>query len=248
MTVSSRMRAEAERRALLRAEARRQRDRRDDRQEAAEEHHQAVGDVPAGWLGAGFGLSLKPVGHPRPSKAEPLFAEAEENWYTISENPCAPGLLSALIPQLVAANRPVGPRIMIGWTSSAIIASFISRAPTFLPRYSGVRPTIWPAMKTPTIRKSSMLIMPTPLPPKMQFSHMPTSATRPASGLRLSCSQLTAPQVTSTVMRREGGAGRGAEAQLLAFQIAEMLVDRQARDRRDLTSRLPPGAVALGIS
>ncbi len=41
---------------------------------------------------------------------------------------------------------------MIGCTNKASIASFISRASTFLPKYSGVRPTISPAMNTPTIR------------------------------------------------------------------------------------------------
>jgi hypothetical protein len=30
-------------------------------------------------------------------------------------------------------------------------ASLTSRAPTLRPRYSGERPTIWPAMKTPII-------------------------------------------------------------------------------------------------
>ena len=44
-----------------------------------------------------------------------------------------------------------------------------------------------------------MLIRPTPLPPKMQLSHMPVNGVRPASGLRLSCMQLTEPQVTAVV-------------------------------------------------
>src|SRR6185295_8904146 len=95
-------------------------------------------------VGAGAGLSLKPHVSPSPSKPEPLLADAEENSYMISEKPCAPGLLSALVPQPVAANSPLGPRIRIGCTSRAIIASFISLAPTLRPRYSGERPTIWP--------------------------------------------------------------------------------------------------------
>src|SRR4029077_9048111 len=115
--------------------------------------------------GGGVGFALKPYDTPRPSSAEPLFAEADGDWERIWDRPGAPGLLIAFRPQLTAANRPVGPRIMIGWTRSAIIASFISRAPIFLPRYSGVRPTIWPATKTPMIRNSSRLIIPTPLPP-----------------------------------------------------------------------------------
>ena len=49
------------------------------------------------------------------------------------------------------------------------------------------------------ITNINMLIMPTPLPPKMQFSHMPTMGDSAAIGLRLSCSAFTAPQVTSVV-------------------------------------------------
>src|SRR5208282_2366626 len=45
-------------------------------------------------VGAGFGLFQKPYVVASPSKAEPLLAEAEENWYRICERPCAPGLLT----------------------------------------------------------------------------------------------------------------------------------------------------------
>src|SRR5208283_3311392 len=41
--------------------------------------------------------------------------------------------------------------------------------------------------------------MPTPLPPKIQFSHIPTMGDNAARGLRLSASAVTAPQVTSVV-------------------------------------------------
>ena len=44
------------------------------------------------------------------------------------------------------------PRIASGRISSASIASFISRASIFLPRYSGVRPTISPATNTASDR------------------------------------------------------------------------------------------------
>src|SRR5262249_51787423 len=73
--------------------------------------------------GAGVGFAARPYDTPSPSKAEPLFADAEENWYRICDIPWGPGLLTAFRPQLVAAKRPVGHRIMIGWMSSAIIAS-----------------------------------------------------------------------------------------------------------------------------
>jgi hypothetical protein len=43
-----------------------------------------------------------------------------------------------------------------GVTSIAYITSFISRASIFLPSYSGVRPTISPAMKMAMIEITSM--------------------------------------------------------------------------------------------
>src|SRR3984957_10878535 len=43
-------------------------------------------------VGEGLGLLIRPPVVPMPSMADPLFAEAEENWYMISENPCGPGL------------------------------------------------------------------------------------------------------------------------------------------------------------
>ena len=38
-------------------------------------------------VGEGFGLLIVPPVVPSPSRAEPLFAEADENWYMIWENP-----------------------------------------------------------------------------------------------------------------------------------------------------------------
>ena len=52
----------------------------------------------------------------------------------------------------------------------------------------------------PMTKNTSILIMPTPLPPYMQFTHIPAIGETAAMGLRLSCAQLTAPQVTSTVI------------------------------------------------
>ena len=46
------------------------------------------------------------------------------------------------------------------------MASLISRPSIFLPRYSGVRPTISPAMKTATTTNSSIPYMPEPTPPR----------------------------------------------------------------------------------
>ena len=56
-----------------------------------------------------------------------------------------------------------------------------------------MRPTIMPATNTATMTKISMLMKPTPTPPKMLLSHMPTSGIRPPSGVIESCIELTDP-------------------------------------------------------
>ena len=59
------------------------------------------------------------------------------------------------------------------------------------------------------------------MPPQMmQLSHMPVSGVRPASGLRLSCMQLTDPLEVFVVRAAQVGPGGGAEAQLLALEVA----------------------------
>jgi hypothetical protein len=65
-----------------------------------------------------------------------------------------------------------------------IEAIFISKASIFLPRYSGVRPIIRPAMNTAMIAKTSIPYSPDPTPPKITspscISHI---GTRPPSGV-----------------------------------------------------------------
>ena len=51
---------------------------------------------------------------------------------------------------------PVSPRTIRQKMSTVSIAIFTSYASIFLPRYSGVRPTINPAMKTDRIMKTTM--------------------------------------------------------------------------------------------
>ena len=48
--------------------------------------------------------------------------------------------------------------------------------------------------------KISMLMKPTPTPPKMLFSHMPTSGIRPPSGVSESCIALTEPLDVTVVV------------------------------------------------
>src|SRR5262245_1343820 len=51
-----------------------------------------------------------------------------------------------------------------------------------------------------------MLIMPTPTPPNVALSHIPTSGDRPVSGFRLSCMQLTEPLLVQVVTTAHNGA------------------------------------------
>ncbi len=71
--------------------------------------------------------------------------------------------------------RPIGVATAIaaeirtssGTNRAPIVASLTSRAWICLPRYSGVRPTIRPAMNTASTTSSSMPYSPEPGPPKM---------------------------------------------------------------------------------
>ena len=62
---------------------------------------------------------------------------------------------------------PVKPRTRKQKTSTVTMAIFTSKASIFLPRYSGVRPTIKPAMKTERTMKTMMPYIPAPTPPKI---------------------------------------------------------------------------------
>ena len=72
----------------------------------------------------------------------------------------------------------------IGGIRMTMAAIFISNASIFLPRYSGVRPTISPPMNTAMMAKASMPYSPLPTPPKTTspscMSHIGTS---PPSGV-----------------------------------------------------------------
>src|SRR5215510_4312269 len=91
-------------------------------------------------------------------------------------------------------------RIVSGKTSTTSIAICTSYDSIFLPRYSGVRPTISPAMNTDKTTKIRMPYIPAPTPPKITSpSMMLTSGTRPPSGVNESCQLLIAPQLASVV-------------------------------------------------
>src|SRR4030088_2385336 len=83
-----------------------------------------------------------------PANALPLFAVAEVNAYRISLKPCEPGVSGPDLPPGTSTETAAQPRIDAGRVRIANDANLISRPSIFLPRYSGVRPTISPAMKT----------------------------------------------------------------------------------------------------
>ena len=59
-------------------------------------------------------------------------------------------------PASVATATAVPISTTIGMTRTTSAAIFISKASIFLPRYSGVRPTISPAMNTAMMAKANM--------------------------------------------------------------------------------------------
>ena len=149
--------ADGERRRLFGRQAAGQGDRGDDRDEAAEEHHQAGGDVPVGACRRRRRRVVRRLVE-APGVAKALEARAvvgggrAELVEDLARSRGRPGCSSPSCPNRWRRTGRSGSRIMSGWMSRASMASFISRASTFLPRYSGVRPTIRPARKTPTIR------------------------------------------------------------------------------------------------
>ena len=85
-------------------------------------------------------------------------------------------------------------------TRTTSIAIFISNASIFLPRNSGVRPTIRPAMNTAMIEKIRIPYMPAPAPPgTISPSWISNSGIRPPIGRKLSCHALIAPVLVPVV-------------------------------------------------
>ena len=99
---------------------------------------------------------------------------------------------------IIASAVPSSTSVGVTRIASAII--FISRTSIFLPRYSGVRPIISPAMKTASMTNSSMPYRPEPTPPKTTspicISHI---GTIPPSAVKESCMALTAPHDAAVV-------------------------------------------------
>ena len=101
----------------------------------------------------------------------------------------------------------------------ATTAHVASHAWIFLPRYSGVRPTISPAMNTVSSTCIRMPYSPAPTPPNtMQPSMRFHSGARPASGVKLSCIELTAPQEVPVVATAQSTLFITPNRCLLAFE------------------------------
>ena len=110
-------------------------------------------------------------------------------------NPCGPGFqIVVFITEPTNIDAAVKPSTTVGMASTYSATIFISGAWIFLPRYSGVRPTMRPAMNTDRIAMMSRPLRPTPTPPGLTSpSIMWLSATPPPSGVMLSCIELTEP-------------------------------------------------------
>ncbi len=98
--------------------------------------------------------------------------------------PCGPPLVDQARPAGVGGDaRPVSGSTTSGVSRAYKAISFASAVVIVLPRYSGVRPTISPPMKTPTSAIITMLYRPVPSPPNVTSpSSMFTSGTSTPSG------------------------------------------------------------------
>ena len=84
-----------------------------------------------------------------PANADPLLFDADAKAYSTSERPWAPGFrieTSSTVSR--STEMPAKLSIATGMARMNSVTSFISGAWIFLPRYSGVRPTMRPAMNT----------------------------------------------------------------------------------------------------
>ena len=103
----------------------------------------------------------------KPAKAEPLLPPHDEYAYNISENPCAPELFKLSATPGTIAAIPLPNRMATGVAKQTTTDHFISYGSIFLPKNSGVRPTIRPAINTVSIAKASIPYSPQPTPPNI---------------------------------------------------------------------------------
>src|SRR5581483_4691952 len=112
----------------------------------------------------------------------------------ISDRPWGPGFRITLRGTLNASDKPAKTSTIVGIVSMYSAAYFISVGRIFLPRYSGVRPTINPATNTVTMASTRMPYIPAPTPPgAISPSAMSNSAMPPPNGVSESWKQFTDP-------------------------------------------------------
>src|SRR5581483_2488138 len=118
----------------------------------------------------------------------------------ISDRPWGPGFRITLRGTLNASDKPAKTSTIVGIVSMYSDAYFISVGRIFLPRYSGVRPTISPPRKTVTTARTRMPYRPAPTPPGTTSPIiMLNSATPPPNGVNESWNELTAPVEVTVV-------------------------------------------------
>src|SRR5271155_3439834 len=81
----------------------------------------------------------------------------------------------------------------------------------------------------------------------MQFTHIPKKGDKAAIGLRLSCSQMIAPQVKSTVAAAKVEPAEVPKRSSLPSRLPRCWSRGRPATAGKVTTRLPPGADALGI-
>ena len=135
---------------------------------------------------------------------------AEVKAYSTSEKPCGPELSIAARSPGSAIARPAPTSTSAGVVRMYSEANFISRPPSFLPRYSGVRPTISPADEHRDDARIRMPYRPEPVPPgAISPSIMLKIAIPPPPGVNESWKEFTAPVEVSVV-----DAANSADAQM----------------------------------
>src|SRR5208282_5185819 len=82
----------------------------------------------------------------------------------------------------------------------------------------------------------------------MQFTHIPKKGDKAAIGLRLSCSQITAPHVKSTVAAANVEPAEVPKRNSFPSRLPRCWSNGRPATGGRVITRLPPGAVALAIS
>ncbi len=114
--------------------------------------------------------------------------------------------------------------------------------------YSGVLPTISPAMNTERIAMISRPLRPTPTPPGLTSpSIMWDSGTAPPNGVKLSCMEFTEPFEVPVVEAAQSPEAAGPNRTLLALGVSACLFGGgRLRSAEGLQTRVAAGLQAHG--